>query len=147
MSDKFVEYGGKRFPLDAGMTLEQAKDVMARHFPELAEPKVETKKEGEVTVYVFTKQAGRKGRGRKPRATPLQRALANLLALKPCAPQPDLVRLCVTGELGDTASDVVSYQTFQSLARDFELQSAQARQIAAALLDLPTTRVASGSIL
>ena len=46
MSDKFVEYGGKRFSLDEGMTLDDAKDVMARHFPELAEPKVETKKEG-----------------------------------------------------------------------------------------------------
>ena len=45
MTEKFVEYGGKRFPLDEGMTLDEAKDVMARHFPELAEPKVETKAE------------------------------------------------------------------------------------------------------
>jgi hypothetical protein len=42
------------------MTLDQAKQVMARHFPELAQPKVETKQNGDKTYYVFTKQAGRK---------------------------------------------------------------------------------------
>lgn len=59
----FAEYGGKRFPMQ-GFTLDQAKSVMARHFPELAEPKIETKKDGEDTIHVFTKQAGRKGAGR-----------------------------------------------------------------------------------
>jgi len=59
----FAEYGGKRFPMKE-FTLEQAKSIMARHFPELAEPKVETKKDGEDTIHVFTKQAGRKGVGR-----------------------------------------------------------------------------------
>ncbi len=61
MAMKFVEYRGKRFPLDEGMTLDDAKDVMARHFPELAEPSIATRKEGAITVYIFSKQVGRKG--------------------------------------------------------------------------------------
>lgn len=65
----FAEYGGKRFPMQ-GFTLDQAKSIMARHFPELAEPKIETKKDGEDTIHVFTKQAGRKGRGRVSSLSP-----------------------------------------------------------------------------
>lgn len=58
--EKFVQYGDKQFPM-GDMTLDAAKAVMARHFPELAEPKIDTQKTGDKTVYVFTKQAGRKG--------------------------------------------------------------------------------------
>lgn len=58
---RFVKYGDRTMPIEAGLTLEQVKAVMARHFPELAEPNVETKKDGETTTYVFTKRAGRKG--------------------------------------------------------------------------------------
>ena len=59
---KFIQYGNKTLTMPEGMTLEQAKQLMARHFPELAEnPKVDTKKEGDDTTYIFSKQAGRKG--------------------------------------------------------------------------------------
>ena len=61
-----IKYGDRE--LDMGeLTLEQAKALMARHFPELADPQVDKKeaKNGDVT-YTFTKNAGRKGSaGRK----------------------------------------------------------------------------------
>ena len=56
-----IKYGDRE--LDMGdLTLEQAKSLMARHFPELADPEVkkDEKKNGDVT-YTFTKKAGRKG--------------------------------------------------------------------------------------
>lgn len=58
---KYVRYGGQTMELPAGMSLEEAKAQMARFFPELAEPHVETQKDGDKTTYVFSKQAGRKG--------------------------------------------------------------------------------------
>jgi hypothetical protein len=53
-----------------GYTLEQAKQIMARHFPELADPDVKTERAGDDTVYVFTKKAGRKG-AKRPRSSVL----------------------------------------------------------------------------
>jgi PRTRC genetic system protein C len=56
-----IKYGDRE--LDMGdLTLEQAKQLMARHFPELADPQVETKelKNGD-KIHTFTKKAGRKG--------------------------------------------------------------------------------------
>ena len=62
MSDqRFIQYGNQTLEMEPGMTLDQGKQVMARHFPELAQPKVETKEKNGKTYYVFTKQAGRKG--------------------------------------------------------------------------------------
>jgi PRTRC genetic system protein C len=58
---RFVQYGDRVMPIEPGLTLEQVKALMARHFPELAEPNIETKKDKEKTTYVFTKRAGRKG--------------------------------------------------------------------------------------
>ena len=56
---KFIQYGNKTLTMPEGMTLEQAKQLMARHFPELAEnPKVDTKKEGSRLI-VTGKQIGR----------------------------------------------------------------------------------------
>ena len=75
---KFIQYGNKTLTMPEGMTLEQAKQLMARHFPELAEnPKVDTKKEGDDTTNIFSKQAGRKG------ATDAQSAARRLQRLKP----------------------------------------------------------------
>ena len=60
---RFARYGDKTMPVPDGMTLEQLKTQMARFFPELAEPKVESKKDEAkgTTTYVFSKQAGKKG--------------------------------------------------------------------------------------
>ena len=60
-TSRLVRYGDKTFPVQPGLTLEQVKAIMAKHFPELADPKVETKDEGGKAVWVFTKKAGRKG--------------------------------------------------------------------------------------
>ena len=59
--DRIIRYGDRTMPLEQGMTLEQAKELMARHFPELADPKIETKKDKDNTTYVFSKKAGTKG--------------------------------------------------------------------------------------
>lgn len=61
MSKQFVKYGEKTTELPASMTLAQAKQQMARFFPELADPEVKTEKKGEDTIYTFSKKAGRKG--------------------------------------------------------------------------------------
>ena len=55
-----IKYGDRE--LDMGdLTLQQAKDLMARHFPELADPQVDRKDTKDGTTYTFTKKAGRKG--------------------------------------------------------------------------------------
>ena len=58
---KKIKYGGQTIDLPADMSLEDAKAQMARFFPELSEPKIETVKKDDVTTYVFSKQAGTKG--------------------------------------------------------------------------------------
>lgn len=73
MEEKFIKYGDKVTPMPAGMTLEQAKHQMARFFPELADPSVETKKDGDKTTYVFSKKAGRKGLYTHQHITPAAR--------------------------------------------------------------------------
>lgn len=61
MSKQLVKYGEKTMELPAGMTLAQAKQQMARFFPELADPDVKTEKQGDDTIHTFSKKAGRKG--------------------------------------------------------------------------------------
>lgn len=56
----YIQYGDKKLTMGE-MTLDEAKNVMKRHFPELANMKVETKKEGDDTVHIVSKQAGTKG--------------------------------------------------------------------------------------
>lgn len=82
---KSIRYGNQTMPMPDGMTLDQAKAIMARHFPELAEnPKIETKKDGDHTTYVFSKQAGRKGAPSKTRAAhPNHKVIKHLNKLKP----------------------------------------------------------------
>lgn len=76
---KFVKYGDKQFPMD-DVSLEQAKQIMARHFPELADPDVKTEKQGEDTIYVFTKKAGRKGINKNVPTRDVQRVLGKVKA-------------------------------------------------------------------
>jgi PRTRC genetic system protein C len=61
--EKLIKYGDRTMPLEPGMTLEQAKELMARHFPELADPAIATKKDEKTgtTTYTFSKKAGHKG--------------------------------------------------------------------------------------
>lgn len=61
MAEKYIKYGDRKMPL-GDLTLEQAKQLMARHFPELADPEVKSIKSGdEVAGYEFSKKAGHKG--------------------------------------------------------------------------------------
>jgi len=57
-------YGQKRIAIPDGMTQEQVKAQMARFFPELADPKVESKKDGDKVEWIFSKKAGTKGCGK-----------------------------------------------------------------------------------
>lgn len=75
-----IRYGDKEFPLE-GMTIEQAKEIMARHFPELASPRVEKKLEGDKTIHIFSKQAGTKGLSESARAA--QEVLGAVIEFQP----------------------------------------------------------------
>ena len=55
-----VKYGDRTMPM-GDLTLEQVKQLMARHFPELADPQVDKKEQGNDVIYTFSKKAGRKG--------------------------------------------------------------------------------------
>jgi len=138
MSSKFVQYGGKRFPLDEGMTLEQAKDVMARHFPELADPKVETKKDGEITVYVFTKRAGRKG-------IDLAGIIVKLDRLENEPIDDALVSLARS--TSETPETNLSADHIRGVASELGHDARTVHQIGDALLSLPTSAQPTGSIL
>lgn len=59
----YIKYGDRKLDMGA-LTLTQAKELMARHFPELADPEVKTEKNGDDTIHTFTKKAGRKGSNR-----------------------------------------------------------------------------------
>lgn len=141
---RYVKYGDREMPLEPGMTLEQAKELMARHFPELANPKVETKKTGEKTVYVFSKQAGHKGadgdvtaiRKRLARAKPqtlpvvLQRLLAD---------PDDAVNIALTSAESNQV---------ERIASEWEKEAREVESMREKLQALPVDRrVVSGSIL
>lgn len=57
---KFIKYGDKETPM-GDQSLEDWKKAMARHFPELAEPKVDKVVKGGKVLYVFSKQTKRLG--------------------------------------------------------------------------------------
>ncbi|MCC6192087.1 MAG: hypothetical protein IT318_23910 [Anaerolineales bacterium] len=59
----FAEYGQKRIPVPEGMTQAQVTEQMRRFFPELADPKIETKTEKDKKIWVYSKKAGTKGHG------------------------------------------------------------------------------------
>jgi hypothetical protein len=138
MTDKIIRYGNKQFPLEEGMTLEQAKALMARHFPELAEPKVETKKEGKKTVYCFSKQAGRKGAA-KPSAH--RRAVAALRKLHRSPVVADaVIQACLTRRLADDLD-------IDDMARELDEAAQHVRRAGDALLALAPTDGAGSELL
>lgn len=135
---RWIEYGGKRFPLESGLTLEQAKAIMARHFPELADPAVTTKKDGESTVYVFGKKAGHKG-------ARLDSVVRRLSKLKPAAPVlAQWLRLIKDSDL---PSDAPSADRVRDAATDLESEAQAARRIGDVLLGLPSAARPGASIL
>lgn len=98
---RFVKYGDRKMAIEDGLSLAQIKSIMARHFPELADPEVKTDTKGDETVYTFTKKAGKKGA-----RTPHARALAGLLVLEPSPVVPDLAVQYSTGTMPAVMSPV-----------------------------------------
>lgn len=130
-----VVYGGKRMPVTPGTAEKDVKALMARFFPELADPKIEKKKDGDTMVWTFSKKAGTKG-GRQQAA-----AVQALLALEaqPLIPA-DVVKAVQTRRPIKLDADAFS----RALQAEAELV-AQARQ---ALLDLaPARGLVEGSVL
>ena len=150
MSDqRVIRYGDRELPLEPGMTLDQAKELMARHFPELADPAVETKKTGDKIVYVFSKRAGHKGSSaRKPTAT---RAVARALAaLRPAELVPDeaLIAAEEDGLIAEPDHDpYYDEHPFVRVVRDLRDQADAAHALGTALLDLPAAVQPVGSVL
>lgn len=104
---EYAEYGGKRFPFN-GATLEQVKTVMARFFPELAEPKIEKKQDGPDAIHVFTKQAGRKGAGQAH--APTAETQAALYRARAQRLHPAVKRVALTGKLSKRALPSEAYK-------------------------------------
>lgn len=131
---KVIEYGNQRIPVDDGVTLEQAKQQMARFFPELADPKVETKKAGTETTWVFSKKAGTKG------VTDCQRVAAALTKLPAwVAVQPEIIA-AITGQ------DVAEVDV-EELVTDLNKQAALVAEARQTLLDVPAATGPAGDVL
>jgi PRTRC genetic system protein C len=133
---KKIRYGDKEFQLDPGMTLEQAKDLMARHFPELADPQVETKSEKGVTVYVLTKRAGRKGAG----------LVDQLLTINETPILPDEAQPISRAILGDE-NEVNNMPNLHHLANQLTEDSHKVQGLASALTNLPPAGQLLGGVL
>lgn len=136
---KFIRYGDRTMPLEPGMTLEQARELMARHFPELADPKIETVKKDDKVTYVFSKKAGHKGKGGDQ-----ARVLAALNRVGAAEIiDSSVLRAVTTGQLRADA-DVNALQEVVAQLRD---ESSAVRATADALLDAPMARALTGSVL
>ncbi len=144
-----IKYGDREMPLEPGMTLENAKELMARHFPELADPKVETKKEGEKTVYVFSKKAGHKGngnprrlrRGSRRTKAPAYAAMLRRLCAVTAIPVVD-ARLVNHVERGEGERLLAS-----DLAGHLAGETERVVEIRQQLADLPNAAKPMGSVL
>jgi PRTRC genetic system protein C len=136
-SKRTIKYGDKEFALDDGMTIDQAKSIMARHFPELADPEVKTGQTGDATTYTFTKKAGRKG---------AQADVDALLAIPATAVLPDDILRIATALLGDDAetSDADGRTSVEGLHQTVR----EVRRVTAALADMmPSVQPAGGMLL
>jgi len=106
MADKkFIKYDDKQMEMNDGMSLDQAKQQMARFFPWLAEPEVKTEKKGDKTVYTFSKKAGRKGAANTPDILTQVKGVEDVLdraCVERLSPDGDRIRT-----LDERAQDVV----------------------------------------
>ncbi len=141
---RFVKYGDRELPLPEGVTLDESKDMMRRFFPELADPKVETTKKGEKTVYVFSKKAGTKGAD--PDAAAIRQRLERV---KPKPIDPRLVSLArdraARAALAENIDRSLGLLAFHRTAAE---EAERVRQMRQQLADLPVAPgVQQGSIL
>lgn len=135
--EKFIRYGDKTMPME-GLTLDQAKELMARHFPELAEPRVETKKDGDKTIYIFSKQAGRKGSG-------LSLVTRRLAALEPAQPVSEDALDWALALRGPSPVELEGDSA--QMARELQNSAQQVASVYAQLLDIEPQVQASGAVL
>jgi PRTRC genetic system protein C len=139
MSDtRVIRYGDREFPLEPGMTLDQAKDLMARHFPELANPKIDTKKTADKTTYIFSKQAGHKGAVRRAHANTA--TITRLLGLREWFNLDKRIVAAVVDRKGDQVHAA-------SLAVNAEVEAKQVIAIRVGLDRLPNAEDPRGSVL
>lgn len=135
----YIEYGGKRFPME-GMSLDQAKTVMARYFPELADPAVRTNKIGDDTVYTLTKRAGRKGVGAAGSGTgdegesEFDLLVRRLQALRVVEVAPESVIAYCCGQTDDIP---LQAGQFNDLIAGLQAEAGAVERIGDALLGLP----------
>ena len=137
--NKFVKYGDRTMPVEADLTLEAIKELMARHFPELADPSIETKKTDDKTTYVFSKKAGHKGNAtmRALIAAINQHCIAEMIA------PANVLRAAETGEL-DEDTNLMALRAAMSTLRD---EANAVRAVANALIAAPAHGTPTGSVL
>lgn len=139
--EKYIRYSNRLMPM-GGMTMDEAKKMMARHFAELGEnPKVEKKDENGKTVYVFSKQAGKKGAKTAQKNSPVARIRAQLAALEPAPviPADALSFLTTSAVTVDSAIDPL--QVADDLDREAVLISAARRVLAETTVELASQSV------
>ena len=138
---RVIRYGDRELEMESGMSLEQAKELMARHFPELADPQVETKKTETKTVYVFSKKAGRKGA--RAKASPLAAAIRDLQTMPVETELIGKSVLSLAGPLPDGGIDQIAHELIQDYQEEIEL----VRGTRQALLAIVPQTEPTGSVL
>lgn len=133
---KKAKYGDKEFTFDAGMTLEQAKSIMARHFPELAEPNIETKVKGDTTTYIFTKRVGQKGAD----------LVGQLLALNPTPIVPAAVQPLIDNAMTNRITELPDAD-YREYANELNNEAREVERLILALDILTPATKPMGSVL
>ncbi len=141
---RMVQYGDRELPLPEGLTLDETKEMMRRFFPELADPKVDTQKKGDKTVYVFSKKAGTKGAD--PDAAAIRQRLARL---KDRSLDPRVQELLHLSQAEDPGAFVLAERLMRDhVAPDLPKEAKRVEVLERALADLPVAPgQATGSIL
>jgi PRTRC genetic system protein C len=140
--ERFVKYGDRTMPIEPGISLEQVKELMARHFPELAEPKVEKKDDHGKTVYVFSKKAGIKG---------ARDARASAAAVKSLVDDVETDEMME--EIGKHIQRLMRDESpgeitdLDGIAEDMNREAEHVGELRAALAQLPVDITPTGSVL
>lgn len=141
---RLVKYGDRTMDVPAEMTLDQLREVMSRHFPELADPQIDTQRKGDKTVYVFSKKAGRKGGGDS--GSDIGRIVERVRALPPDPALGRAGEIAIALWRGDDV-DAKAAVSIDGLARSLFEEGAHVQDLVVGLEHLPSAQRPSGSIL